>query len=118
MSAMAVLPASGSRIATSNFVAFACRPSPASSSTDACNQSGEQASAHKRAAAHWLQRSALDDDTNADAKFNLQLLISQDPQSAQKQPQPAGGQSEDKSPKGKRDVKNSSRKAGRLGEGF
>jgi hypothetical protein len=79
---------------------------------------GDQASAHERAAAHWLQRSALDDDTNADAKFNLQLLISQDPKSAQKQPQPAGGQSEGGSPEGKRDVKNRSRKAGRLGEGF
>ena len=79
---------------------------------------GDQASAHERAAAHWLQRSALDDDTNADAKFNLQLLISQDPKSAQKQPQPAGGQREGGSPEGKRDVKNRSQKAGRLGEGF
>jgi len=79
---------------------------------------GDQASVHKREAAHWLQRSALDDDTNADAKFNLQLLISQDPKSAQKQPQHAGGQSEGGSPAGKPDVKNRSRKAGRLGEGF
>ena len=84
---------------------------------------GDRAFAHNRAAAHWLQRAVLDDDTNADAKFNLQLLISQDPQAARKQPQrPAGGQSKSKVRKGKeegtRNEQSRSPKPRVLGEGF
>lgn len=83
---------------------------------------GDQASAHNRAAAHWLQRAVLDDDTNADAKFNLQLLISHDPQSAKKQPQRPAGQSESKAKKGnekgKRNEKGRSPRSRTLGEGF
>jgi hypothetical protein len=78
---------------------------------------GAQASAHSGAAAHWLQRAVLDDDTNADAKFNLELLISQHPQAGRKQPHRPTGQSQSKAPKGKRQ-KNGSPKSRMLGNGF
>jgi hypothetical protein len=76
---------------------------------------GDQASAPDGAAAQWLQRAVLDADTNADAKFNLELLISQDPQAARKQPQPP---STSVMPKGKRSEKNRAPRSRMLGEGF
>jgi hypothetical protein len=79
---------------------------------------GDQASAHKRAAAHWLQRAVVADDTNADAKYYLELLISQDPTSAQKQLQPAAGQKNRTAPEGKRRKKSNAPKARPLGTGF
>ena len=83
---------------------------------------GDQASAHNRAAAHWLQRAVLDDETNADAKFNLELLISQHPQAARKQPQRPADQSKSKvrkgNPKGKPNEKSPSPRSRVLREGF
>jgi hypothetical protein len=76
-----------------------------------------RADAHRRAAAHWLQRAVLDDDTNADAKFNLELLISRDPSSARRQPQPPAGQT-GAEPKGKRIQKSKTPKSGTPGTGF
>jgi hypothetical protein len=79
---------------------------------------GDQASAHNGAAAHWLQRAVLDDDTNADAKYNLELLISQDPKAGRKQPATPAGQSQSKTPKATRNEKRGSPKSRRLGNGF
>jgi hypothetical protein len=76
---------------------------------------GAEAPAHNAAAAHWLQRAVLDDDTNADAKFNLELLISRDPRSGRKQPQPPTGKSESES---KPNQKHGSPKPRKLGNGF
>ena len=78
---------------------------------------GDQVDAHRRAAAHWLQRAVLDDDTNTDAKFNLELLISGDPSSARKQPQPPAGRAS-AGPKGKRSHKSKAPKADMPGTGF
>jgi len=78
---------------------------------------GAEASAHKRAAAHWLQRAVLADDTNDDAKFNLELLMSRNPQSARKQPQPASGEKAE-GPKGTQKQKGNGPKSGVLRGGF
>ncbi|MDX6466697.1 MAG: hypothetical protein QOI27_1737 [Gaiellaceae bacterium] len=76
---------------------------------------GAEARAHNGAAAHWLQRAVLDDDTNADAKFNLELLIARDPSSGRKQPQPPTGKSENQS---KPKHQHGSPKPQKLGNGF
>ena len=78
---------------------------------------GAQAFAHKRAAAHWLQRAVLDDDANGDAKFNLELLMSRNPQSTQKQPQPSSGE-KGVGAKGTRKQKSNGPKSGELRGGF
>jgi hypothetical protein len=78
---------------------------------------GAQASAHNGTAAHWLQRAVLHDDTNADAKFNLELLISQHPKAGRAQARPRVGQSQSKAHKGKRQ-KTGSPKSRILGNGF
>ena len=82
---------------------------------------GAQAGAHTRVAAHWLQRAVLDDDANADAKFNLELLMSRHPQAARKQPRPDQSANKSKVPSGTRkgkNQKNKSPKPGTLGDGF
>jgi hypothetical protein len=79
---------------------------------------GDQAFAHDGAAAHWLQRAVLDDDANADAKFNLELLISQHPKAGKKQPHTPTGQRQNRAPNGKPNKKNGSPKSRRLGNGF
>jgi apolipoprotein N-acyltransferase len=83
---------------------------------------GDQVSSHERAAAHWLQRAVLDDATNADAKYNLELLISHDPKAARKQPERAPGKG-DKETNGKPKAssklpKGRSPGSRALGEGF
>jgi hypothetical protein len=81
---------------------------------------GDQAPAHRRAAARWLQQAVLVDDTNSDAKFNLELLIARDPQSARQQVQApaASGTSKKRTHKVNRTGKNTSSHARELGDGF
>jgi chemotaxis response regulator CheB len=82
---------------------------------------GDQIAGQHRAAARWLQEAVLDDDTNADAKFNLELLISQDPQSAKRQqqsPQPAPGANNKRAKHNSPARKKNSPSASQLGAGF
>jgi hypothetical protein len=82
---------------------------------------GDQIAGEHRVAARRLQQAVLDDETNADAKFNLELLISQDPQSAKRQPrppQPASGTKEKPTVHHSPARKKNSPSAAQLGAGF
>jgi hypothetical protein len=85
---------------------------------------GDQTTVHNGAAAHWLQRAVLDDGTNADAKFNLELLLSRHPKSGRTQarpstaPSPGHNQTQSLTPNGKQGGKSGSAKSRKLGSGF
>jgi hypothetical protein len=81
---------------------------------------GGRGAHHGRAAARRLQQAVLDDDTNDDAKYDLELLIRRDPESArkQRQTQRTAAQPKKTNRRKQKATRGLSTKPSRLGTGF